>query len=173
MQEIQTKNGLDRDLSKRLNSIKVMLLMLILGLFLAGKGVTLWPLVNWPMYSNWRTPFPESSRDIVELRLLSKSGESQRLLSSDIMPFDRKNVAETLIKRAFSEEDTQSRKHNRIALLKLLKSDGNLNNPKTVQAWQLRWAVEPLKLPPLEQNFPEEENLVGTFEVKDYLSSAQ
>ena len=173
MQEIQAKNDLDRDLSKSLNSIKVMLLILILGLLLAGKGVTLWPIVNWPMYSNWRTPFPESSREIVELRLLNGSGEFQRLLSSDIMPFDRKNVAEALIERAFSEEDTQSRKHNRIALLKLLKSDSNFNNPKTVQAWQLQWAVEPLKLPPLNQSSPEEESLVGTFEVKDYFSSAQ
>ena len=167
MQETQAKNSLDRDLSIRLNFIKAILLILVLGLPIVGKRVTFWPLVNWPMYSNWRTPFPEPSRDMVEIRVLSESGQVQRLLPSDIMPFDRKNVAEILIERAFSEENTQSRTHNRIALLKLLESNPNFNNAKTVQAWKLRWFVEPLKLPPLERNFPEAESLVGTFEVKD------
>lgn len=173
MQQTQFNNGLDKDLYKRLYSIKIILLILLLGLPLVGKGITFWPLVNWPMYSDWRTPFPEPSRNIVEIRVLSKSGQVQRLLPSDIMPFDRKNVAEILIEKAFSEENTQSRVHNRVALLELLKSNPAFNNAKTIQIWNLQWVVEPLKIPPLERNAPEKESLVGSFEVEDYVSSGQ
>ncbi|MEM1253566.1 MAG: hypothetical protein AAGI69_14130 [Cyanobacteria bacterium P01_H01_bin.21] len=104
---------------------------------------------------------------------MSKSGQVQRLLPSDIMPFDRKNVAEILIEKAFSEENTQSRVHNRVALLELLKSNPAFNNAKTIQIWNLQWVVEPLKIPPLERNAPEKESLVGSFEVEDYVSSGQ
>lgn len=170
MLETPDKYPSDIEFLRSLRHIKIILLIVGLGLLVVGKRVILWPLVNWPMYSDWRTPFPESSRDIVELRIINDSDQMQRLLPSDILPFDRKNVAELLIEQAFFEGDTQSRRHNRAALTEILQSDGRFQDARTVQAWRVQWTVQPLSLPPLDRDSPRQETLVGSFEMKDALS---
>lgn len=164
----QKDRKLDDETSKYLGWVKIIFIVFLLGLLVVGKRITFWPLVNWPMYSDWRTEFPAASKSITELRVTHENGSVQKLLPSDILPFDRKNVAEMLIEKAFVKEDNQSRQSSRVAIKEILEKDKRFTDIQAIEAWQVRWNVSPLKVPPLERNSPEEKILIGAFEFKDY-----
>jgi hypothetical protein len=140
---------------------KAALLVIVIGICVVGKRLTLWPIVAWPMYSTYAPKYPPPTAEIEQLRVVSETDEVYRFLPADLLSFERHKTVQRLIKEAFSDRAKQ-----RQTLTELVAHNLPGVEIKKIERWQLEWQVDPLALPPLERNRPDREIFLGSFNTR-------
>lgn len=142
--------------------IKAALLVIGLGLCVAGRRVGSWPLVTWGMFSRLTPKFPPGHVSAVELRVIGSHGEFVRVAPLDLFPMDRAVIADSLFARAFDKDERPLRNADRTYLEGLIRRRLPEVEPRSIQGWRLHWEVNPRALPPLHRDDPSFEPL-GSF----------
>src|SRR5262245_24852179 len=114
----QSKALADRS---RLRHVKAVLLAIAICTILVGRNVFFWPLISWPMYSNWRTPFPDNVASVVEVRVIDRSGTGRRLRAHELLSFERGLSVTKLIQSAFLSPESDLRDAERAYLTRLIR----------------------------------------------------
>jgi hypothetical protein len=150
---------------KELLLLKTILLIICLSLLFVGRSTAFWPIVTWSMYSTDVTEFPPPRTSVIELRVISSTGDLYRLTPSDLFPAGRQEVVADAIWRAYDVSDPQLRDEYQTYLTYLVKQELPYVSIKKIQGWKLLWRVDPLALPPLDRSKPFRESMLGSFKV--------
>lgn len=150
---------------------KAALLLIGLGMLVAGKRISTWPIQTWPMYSTSTPTFPPPLAAMVELRVVDGDGDIQRLAPWDLFPFDGSEIAATIFEHAFEHRDQRSRDADRTYLMELINRRRGGARAEVVQGWRLEWTVAPLAVPPLHRDAPTREVFLGSFSASHYNSA--
>ncbi|MEQ8384033.1 MAG: hypothetical protein RH949_16895 [Coleofasciculus sp. A1-SPW-01] len=149
---------------RKLLLVKILLLLILLSMAIVGKRIRLWPIVTWSVYSTYSEEFPASNVSTIELRVISSTGKTYTFSPPQLSSMERDNVAKKIIEKAFDDTDLDQ-EQSRTALVSMVQNKLFNIDIKRIEKWQIVWDnVEPLKVPPLNRNYPTQELILGSFD---------
>lgn len=156
--------------ARALQLMKVFLLLLIVGLSFAGKQESTWPITTWVLYSGYSARFrlPEPATSAIQIRIYTASDDLYIIKPEEILSLPYDSLSHSIVEQAFVGSDPQvkneSRKYLVKTLAKFIPPDAEI---KTVQAWELSYAVDALQIPPIDQENPAAEIMLDSFTVAE------
>lgn len=157
----------------RLTLVKVALVLYVLGMFVTGKKPALWPIVNWPMYSERQVAYPSPVTSVMEIAAVLKNGRVQMVPMRLLVSVGRMQAMEPMLrcsaglpweKRGWPYAPTsQSRCQRYVGELVSRNLAGK--ELEAVEIWRIDWAVDPTGSPPVVRDAPIKRELLIRFPV--------
>ena len=159
---------------KALQLTKISLLIFLLGICLVGRQESTWPIVSWILYSGYseryRSPKPFVSA--VELRAYNATGKLHIVKPEQLLSIPYDSLSHSIVEQAFDDADADLRDASRRYLMRAVSNLIRANSEiKTIQAWKLTYAVEPLAVPPIQRQVPTAEVMLGSFSEENLIES--
>lgn len=156
--------------ARSLWATKVILAILLIGLLGVGRRIAYWPIMTWSVYGLYSKGPPPAEVSRVELRVLTETGETEIIRSSDFFPLGHDGAAETIISQAFEAEEESLRRANRVYLSDQIERMLTPQKITEIQAWRVYWQVKKDSVPPLDNETPTKATSLGQFAPSDYLN---
>lgn len=145
---------------------KLSVILILLGFVVVKRRPDAWPIAPWTMYSRHTNQIPPPITSEVELRLIDASGQSHRLLPTDLIPAGRRTVITRVMREAFDPDLAQPQRDAQRQYLAGIVTRRLPDQTRiVVEGWRTEWAVDPFALPPLDMSNPARTVLLGRFEV--------
>ena len=139
---------------QKLRVVQTVVLALVLLIVGVQKRNHLWPVYAWDVYDRINPSVPGPSTSRMEIRAITQSGSTTVLLTTDLLEASRANLARRSIREA-ARGDAPSRAY----LARLAAA--HVQDLATVEVWEVTWAVDAGKVPPLRFDQPGQERLVA------------
>ena len=148
---------------RALRRTQLALIVILLGLLVAGRRISLFPIMTWPMYSTRTTPYPGPLASRLELRVIDRATGSvvARLDPAELVSAERDEVVPAVIREAEGEGGLDAAPAHRAYLLHLARIALPGMELDSVEAVRTEWEVEPLGIPPLARDRPVRHTLRG------------
>lgn len=170
----ENNDSIDINCSWILRITVISLLIFILGICVAGKRKSTWPIITWSLFSSYskRFQFPEEIISTTELRIYTKTGKSYVIRPEQLISVARSGLSKRLIANAFDDSNISVRNATRIYLVRRLRDYiPKGSNVEIIQGWKISYQVEPLALPPIRLEEPMSEVMVGSFYHRDLVKN--
>lgn len=154
---------------------KIFILIFSVGIFVVGRRETTWPIITWILYSGYSDRFrsPKPSVSAVELRVYTATGERYTVKPERILSLPYDSLSHSIVAKAFDDTDIEVRDASRNYLInavsRFLDTDSEI---QTIEAWEISYEVEPLKVPPLHKENPTQKIMLGNFSLQDEVNAS-
>lgn len=150
------------------NVTKLVLLFLIFKIARAHLSARIWPIVTWSVYSNYARSFPDPTASTLAVSAISKTGDRYLIEPYDLMPSGHDENVRDAFEYAFHADDLDLQQASRVYLFEIITRLLKDVEIETIESKQIIWKVDPLAVPPLVRDTPEEITVLGSFAVANY-----
>ncbi len=167
---LKSENNSNSNSLLTLRLTKISLIFFLLGISIVGRRESTWPITTWVLYSEYTDRFrpPKPSVSTIELKVFTTAGELYTVKPENILSIPYDSLSFYIVKHALDDNDISIRDDSRRYLLraiaKLIPKDSEI---ETIEAWNVSYRVEPLKVPPLQLQAPTDKVMLGSFSQKD------